>query len=257
MRYQEFEPLPALRRWISSIWTFEVPAGAEALSHAIPLTGGAILGMNLGGGPLLCFGPRLRPLHTTVRGGDRFAGVHFWPGVHRAWLGREGPPLREAVRPLADLAEPGWVTRFAATFLKAAHEGWTPESLGEVGTLLLDRTPPEGLDMAVVAAVLRILKAEGREPVGELATQVGLSAATLRRRFRADVELSPKELARIRRVRASAVDAVAGGQWAGIAANRGFSDQAHLVREFQELLGRPPESFRAHGNRIQHRLIKP
>lgn len=256
MRYQEFEPLPALRRWFASIWVFEVPPDVEALPHAIPLTGGVILGMNLKGGVPVCFGPRLQPLRTVVHGGDQYAGVHLWPGVHRAWLGRASPPLREVVRPLADLVDPCWVVRFGQALQAAFLHAWTAEGLAELGRILLARTPPGAPDDAVMAAMLRVLEADGRDPVGGLAAAVGLSPATLRRRFRAELELSPKELARIRRVRASATDAVAGGHWAGIAAGRGFSDQAHLVREFQELLGRSPESFRAHGNQIQHRLLK-
>jgi AraC-like DNA-binding protein len=165
--------------------------------------------------------------------------------------------LREAVLPLADLVDPNWVVRFGEALQAASRQAWTAESLAELGRILLARTRLGALDDAVMVAMLRILKADGRDPVGGLAGAVGLSPSTLRRRFRAELELTPKELARIRRVRASAVDAVAGGHWAGIAADRGFSDQAHLVREFQELLGRPPESFRAHGNQIQHRLLKP
>ena len=257
MRYQEFEPLPALRRWVASIWSFEVPSGIDDQPHAIPLTGAAILGMNLQGGVPVCFGPRLEPFRTVLHGGDRYAGVHLWPGVHRAWLGPQSPPLREAVLPLAELVDPRWVVQFGEALQDASRQAWTAESLEELGRTLLARTPPGALDEAVMAAMLRILKTDGRDPVGGLAAAVGLSPATLRRRFQADLELSPKELARIRRVRASATDAVAGHHWAGIAANRGFSDQAHLVREFQELLGRPPESFRAHGNQIHHQLLKP
>ncbi|MBK7294707.1 MAG: helix-turn-helix domain-containing protein [Holophagaceae bacterium] len=160
------------------------------------------------------------------------------------------------MRLLADLAEPGWVARLAEALQQAALRDWATDSLVEFGTILHERILLEGLDEAVMAAVLHILKAEGSEPVGELANRVGLSAATLRRRFRAEVELSPKELARVRRVRASGADALAGDPWAGIAAKRGFSDQAHLVREFQELMGRPPEAFRAHGSRIHHRFLK-
>jgi len=256
MQYLEMAPPPPLRALAASLWVFEVLPGDPEQLQAIPLTGGVILGMKLGGGPVICFGPRLEPLHSVVRGGDRFAGVHLWPGVHRAWLGREAPALREVVRPLASLADPQWAGRVGAALEAAARQAWAAGGLEDLGQVLLEPTSSSPLDQAVLAAVLGILKADGRDPVGGLAGALGLSPATFRRRFRREVELSPKELARIRRVRASAADGVAGGQWAGIAAERGFADQAHLIREFQDLLGHPPEAFRARGQRIQHRLLE-
>jgi len=172
MRYQEFEPPPALRPWIASIWAFEVPPGVEARPHTIPLTGGALLGMNLRGGPLLCFGPRLEPLTSVVRGGDRFAGIHFWPGVHRAWLGRKCPPLREVVRPLLGLADSGWAAGLSESLQAGSEQGWNAESLADIGRSLLFRMPAEQADSAVLAAVLRILREGGRRPVGTLAATV-------------------------------------------------------------------------------------
>lgn len=209
MHYQEFDPPAALRTWVAALWSFEVPPGVVELPQAIPLTGGAILGLNLRGGPLLCFGPRLHPLQSPVRGGDHFVGLHLWPGLHRAWMGPQTPPLREVVRPLAELADPAWVGRISEAL---RHSPPTSDNLEPLGQALMNRPPPGRADQAVVAAVGRILGSDGRNPVGSLHAEVGLSPSTFRRRFRLEVELSPKELARIRRVRASAVDAVAGDE---------------------------------------------
>lgn len=257
MNYGESAPPIQLRTLVASLWRFAVPQGEPAHPQAIPLTGGVILGKQLGGGPVLCFGPRVEPLQSPVAGGDRFAGLHLWPGVHRAWLGRDLPPLRGVVRPLASWMDAGWVDRLGAVLEEAAERDWGPTTSERLGRVLLELPPGAPADRAILTAVLGILRMEGREPVGGLAAEAGLAPATFRRRFRLAVELSPKELARIRRVRAAAVDGLAGGRWAGIAAERGFADQAHLIREFQELLGHPPETFRAQGRGIAHRLFDP
>jgi AraC-like DNA-binding protein len=45
-----------------------------------------------------------------------------------------------------------------------------------------------------------------------------------------------------------AAERAGGGQpvdWAGLAAELGYSDQAHLVREFRAAIGAPPERYSA------------
>jgi AraC-like DNA-binding protein len=58
-------------------------------------------------------------------------------------------------------------------------------------------------------------------------------------------------------MRSSAVDAVSSERtrWVDIAAERGYSDQAHLVREFRQILGLTPTAFDAHIGRIRHGRI--
>ena len=72
------------------------------------------------------------------------------------------------------------------------------------------------------------------------------------------VGLTPKELARIERLRESAVAAIGpGARWVDIAAKQGYADQPHLVREFRRLLGLTPAGFSRHAGRIRHgRIIR-
>jgi AraC-like DNA-binding protein len=66
-------------------------------------------------------------------------------------------------------------------------------------------------------------------------------------------------LARIQRLRASAVEAVfhEDEPWVAIAANQGYADQAHLIREFRDLLGLTPKDFEQHFRRIEHgRMVR-
>ena len=45
--------------------------------------------------------------------------------------------------------------------------------------------------------------------------------------------------------------------WAGIAADSGFSDQAHLVREFTALAGEPPTAWARRLALTDSRLTRP
>lgn len=251
LAYTEWPAAPDLRTWVAAYWAFSVRRDEHPFDHRVPPTGGAVVALNLKGGPAVLVGPRTSPLVIPAQGGDRYVGIHLWPGVHGAWLGQGGRPLREGQLPLANRVDPVRVGELEAALRRAGTRGsWA--GVDDVMTRLGLGSP---LDPSVLAAVARILGDAGQAPVGALAAMVGLSPTQFRRRFRAAVELTPKELARLRRVRASAGDAVRGLRWAAIAAERGFADQAHLVREFQELLGLPPEAFRRQGSRMAHRLL--
>jgi AraC-like DNA-binding protein len=74
-----------------------------------------------------------------------------------------------------------------------------------------------------------------------LAIQLGVSPRTLHACLKRDVGLSPKRLLRIGRLhRALAISQNPSVSWTQTAAFSGFADQAHMIREFQELLGESP-----------------
>ncbi|MGO9498591.1 MAG: helix-turn-helix domain-containing protein [Solirubrobacteraceae bacterium] len=97
---------------------------------------------------------------------------------------------------------------------------------------------------AVAYALSRLWDTDGRERVDKLATQIGCSRRYLHARFREQVGLAPKTVARLIRfgaVRRRIERAPAG--WADIAYDCGYADQAHLNRDFRELAGTTPTDF--------------
>jgi AraC-like DNA-binding protein len=81
--------------------------------------------------------------------------------------------------------------------------------------------------------------------VEEMATQAGLPIRTLHGRLMQHVGLSPKRLLRIERLhRALAASQSRSVAWAQVAAISGFADQAHMIREFVDLLGESPSIWR-------------
>ena len=59
--------------------------------------------------------------------------------------------------------------------------------------------------------------------------------------------LSPKQLCRILRFRRAAdlITRMRRGQWAQLAADCGYADQAHLIHEFRAFSGYTPAEYRA------------
>ncbi|MET7759341.1 AraC family transcriptional regulator [Streptomyces sp. NPDC005389] len=84
--------------------------------------------------------------------------------------------------------------------------------------------------------------------VAQLVAATGLSARSLQRLFASHVGVGPKWVILRYRIhealeRAEAADAAGGPDWAALAAELGYSDQAHLVREFTATIGVPPTAY--------------
>ena len=97
---------------------------------------------------------------------------------------------------------------------------------------------------AVSWALSRLWQTDGRTRVDELAAQLGCSRRYLHARFRDQVGLAPKTVARL--IRFGAVRRRierAPARWADIAYECGYADQSHLNRDFRELAGTTPSDF--------------
>ncbi len=249
MFYAEIAPDPRLKPWVAAHWTFRVDPGAGEIEHTIPLSGAVSLAFAHGQAVLV--GPRVTPLHTVVRGGDVFWGTLLWPGAAGSLLGCAMEPLREESLPAAQVLDGTWVAN-----LTTALGGITDETRAcqELDRALLTLAASAGpLDERMMTAIFRLLQRGGQGSLPELAREVSLSPRQFRRRFRAAVGLTAKELARIRRLRTSAVELVEEAEsWVNLAADHGYADQAHLVREYGSLLGLTPQAFERHIRRIEH-----
>jgi AraC-like DNA-binding protein len=94
---------------------------------------------------------------------------------------------------------------------------------------------------AVAEAWRRIEASGGRLAIGALARDLGCSRQTLVTRFHARTGLTPKVAARLKRF-GGVLSRLPSrpGNWAGLAAEAGYADQAHLIRECTALTGLTP-----------------
>ena len=95
----------------------------------------------------------------------------------------------------------------------------------------------------MVAAAGRALSAG--VPVGAVAEALGVLPRTLRRRFTAQVGLTPKRFARVQRLQRVVRDLEGRARvdWAAVAAKHGYADQPHLAEEFRQLVGVTPTGY--------------
>lgn len=89
-----------------------------------------------------------------------------------------------------------------------------------------------------------LLRDHGTLRIGALAAEIGWSRKHLLHRFRAEMGLGPKALARMLRFhQACRLAQQPGSEWAQVAAAGGYADQAHLAREFIDLAGESPQAW--------------
>ncbi len=258
MLYEEFDPPARQRERVVSYWHFaEREEDPPAFEHVIVPDGTASLACAwiapAGRAMASHVGPRRTALRLMVYRDSRYWGVRFQPGaaplpgVERL-LDKSGELSK--IFPGADM---GWIEKVKAT--SAAEE-----VLGLLEVLVDGLTAGAAeADEAVARAVVRLEEARGLVSVEDLAAVAGLSARQFLRRFRAAAGLTPKEYARMRRVRWACVQAVLGEEsagWAGVAGQSGFADQAHLSREFRRVFGWTPRMTEEYLKRIEHRRVR-
>lgn len=151
-------------------------------------------------------------------------------------LGREGHGLRERLG-----ATSGWQQRFDL-----------------VEDFVADRachSPSPEIEFAY----RRLARSRGGARIAALAKDIGWSRKHLVNRFRSELGLAPKPIARLMRFHEACrlAQAEAGGGWAAIAAESGYADQAHLAREFSDLAGEPPTAWARRQALIDARLTRP
>jgi AraC-like DNA-binding protein len=127
-----------------------------------------------------------------------------------------------------------------------AFESRARSIAAQVGTFLLARLPdPDPLAEQAAAIVARIQAEPHLTRVDALARSTGLGVRRLQRLFADHVGLGPKWV--IRRYRLHEVgERLASGadfDWAGLAGELGYADQAHFVRDFTAMVGESPTRY--------------
>lgn len=180
-------------------------------------------------------GLRDRPLLIGQAGGSRGIAVALTP---LGASGLFGIPLRELANSIvaaADLLPPGSLTEQLA---EAAD--W-PERFRLLDEYLVTRLV-RGLELAAPVRYAWDRLSAGPVRIAELADEIGWSRQHLNARFREQIGLGPKTVGRITRLNRTMalLDRASSLSWPEVAYRGGYSDQAHLIREFRALTGFSP-----------------
>lgn len=260
-QFTERRPVGRLGRYVESIWHArgQIPYTREKIAPTGSTVAGIVLGPPIrqtpaSGAPFLAtagflIGPHDRPLVNEPTGRTDCVGIVTTPIGCRAVFGVHPAGLRGRIVDLLD----SWP---AARELRNELRTASPETT-------LDRTEAAlaaGLDesdrsLDRCAEVLAALEARPARPVADLAAELGISHGYLDREFTRVVGMPPRALARVLRVRRllEQIDVQDDVLWTRLAADLGWYDQAHLVRDVTRHTGVPPSAY----VRAQRRFLAP
>ncbi|MGH3425039.1 MAG: AraC family transcriptional regulator [Nocardioidaceae bacterium] len=193
-------------------------------------------------GRLLVHGLSRAPFFRTLTGPGHVLGVAFHAAGFRPLLGSSVARITGTVTPAAELLGPDdrdVAGHILATDDAPAMISAMDDYLGSVGPW---PDPTARQVTALVSAArhdITITRAEG------LARHAGVSLRTLQRLFTEYVGIGPKWVVQRFRLLDAAAAAHGGStvDWAALAADLGFSDQAHLTRLFTQVVGTPPATY--------------
>jgi AraC-like DNA-binding protein len=118
------------------------------------------------------------------------------------------------------------------------------ERVGTVAAFLLSRLQPATDTLALRAAAH--LRRDPALRMRQLADRLDITPRHLGRLFRSVLRMSPKRFARLARLEHIIRLRQRGLAWVDIACDCGLADLAHLIREFEALVGARPTDFFAH-----------
>jgi len=221
--YVERLPAARLAPFVRTVWLQRT--GDEPYVQRHLPTGGVELHFPLGGRPRL-LGPLTAARLEVIPARTTLVGVRFRPGA--------APPLPVPLDVLVDQH-----VDLAAGRLAEAVAA-SPERALDV---IQARLPVSAVDPLVAEAV-RLLMPWRPVDIDTLAGHLALSPSQLRRRCLQAVGVAPKVLQRTLRFQGFLALAQAGlRSAAGLAADAGYADQAHLGRECLRLTGLTPRAL--------------
>jgi len=228
--YCERLPSQPLRKHFSRAWINR--AGGQNPIVVVP--DGAV-DLQWMGGRWRIAGPDRGPQTETLAAGMTVIGFRFQPGAASGWLGPAMSGLCDQRVWLEDIWGPAG--RRADRAARACDPKYLVVQLEQVLAGLAGAMPPPRPDLQSAHLILSDGPPSGRDIVPHLMAELGMSERTLRRQFEASFGYGPKTLHRILRFqRYLRLARENPARTIGLlAADAGYADQPHLIRECRRL----------------------
>ncbi|MFC4495072.1 DUF6597 domain-containing transcriptional factor [Streptomyces ovatisporus] len=248
VRFRRRPAAEALRPYVEHYWLIDWELEEPYVSQLVPHPSVNIVFHRYGAEPpgAEVAGVGLGLFSITLQGTGRVCGVQFRPGGFRPFLSGDG------VRDVAALT--GRSLPFPEVFPSADGQAAArivspvgeDERVAAADALLLGSGPsPDPAAERAMELAHRVRTDRSITRVEQLARQGGLSVRALQRLFASCVGVSPKWVILRYRIHEAleAAGAQRGTDWARLAGELGYSDQAHLVRDFTRTVGLPPTDY--------------
>ncbi|MFI6645847.1 DUF6597 domain-containing transcriptional factor [Streptomyces sp. NPDC050504] len=255
VRFRRRRPAAALRPYLEHYWLIDWDLAEPYASHVVPHPSVNVVFQRYGDeapwGEVAGVGLEL--FTQKLEGTGRVCGVQFRPGGFRPFA--PGRPVSELTGRRVPLDEvfpgAGTDTGTGGASVPGPASVVAPDAedarVAALDAYLLGLGPaddPAALD--AMALVERVRGDRAIRRVADFARAEGVSVRALQRLFAGYVGVSPKWVILRYRIHEALERAGAGGaavEWAHLAAELGYSDQAHLVRDFTATVGVPPTAY--------------
>jgi AraC-like DNA-binding protein len=236
-----YPPAPDLAALVERHWlvSWSLPPGREASVTLLPHP---CVNVVLDRGRIGVHGVGRDRFTYVFRGEGRVFGVKFRPGAFLPFLGR---PLSSITDSMLS-AEQLWGAAAAelATRMTAACGVDELVALGEA--FLRERWPAPDPQVGFVGDIVAALLHDRTiSRVDDVTERFGITPRTLQRLFQRYVGVSPKWV--LRRYRLHEAAAVLAREqhrpWAEVAADLGYFDQSHFIRDFTAAIGITPVAY--------------
>lgn len=248
--YREYAPPPCLGRFVESLWSHRapdrLPAGPGAMHRVLPdpaLSLAFCCRRDPQGRPLdpsvVIIGPKHRPHVFAFRPGRELAAVRVKLEWSARLLALEPGDHDDAERDLAAV-DPGLLADLLEPLAETRDAAQAAAVLAALVARRADRVERRAGPAEHALELVR--RSGGTLDVDHAAARLGVPLRTLHRAVRREAGISLKRFARVTRllVAVTRADRTPDPRWAAIAADSGFCDQSHLVRECGALAGLPP-----------------
>lgn len=267
MGFLQYRPAAPLDSLIETIWDWDMPLTAHRLERVLPKPGAQLI-INLhedetrvytddaqrhcvrSSGSVLG-GPVMTSQIIDSAEQVRVMGVVFRPGGAHALTGEHQQSMLSRDIDLDDLF--GAAARQLRQRL--LETGAAARRIALLQQWLLRQRRGPATDPAVAHVLMALDRAPQWARIAPLVKETGLSEDCFGERFRRQVGMGPKRYARLQRFRAVLVQVHRAQtvDWCRVAADGGFTDQAHLVREFRAFAGLTPTALMARrGAHLNH-----
>jgi AraC-like DNA-binding protein len=223
-RHAYHEPAPELAPWVERYWEAHWDYAEPYRQKIVPYPN---VHLSFGDGHAAVNGVSSGFQVKVLEGADHVFGVAFRPGCFRPFLGAPVSTITDRVVPVSDV--------FGAVPAHADRD--------TVEAFLLAHLPaPDPRTAEAAGAVELVAASPALTRVETLAEELGVSVRGLQRLFADHVGIGPKWVIRRYRLREVTERMAAGGEidWAALAADLGYADQGHFIRDFKNIFGEPP-----------------
>lgn len=263
MQHHEFDPPDELRDTIKCFWYNSRDFGERQAGFEVVPDGYAELIFYFGSTCSLSHNGDLQPLPSPFMVGLlnqpalfytknrlEIIGIRCFPWTVFDVLGL--PSDKEGVRIIEHS-----IARLQSTLADFIRAGKIEEAVAQVRQYFLDARLGMDTDRTLVKAGVAMREANGAMPVSQVAAAAHATVRTLERKFRKSAGYTVKDVSGLIRF-----EQVRNHLWlhpdanlAGLAHELGYTDQAHLSREFKRYSGTTPAAFAR--KTARQKVIKP